>query len=303
VTFDANGGTLVGPRVVTVVEPQTTLPYLPVAPIRDGYTFRYWSTSPADGTQFTADTTIAGDITLYALWTAIPVTPPPTPQAPPNVVINNPPASTSAGTTFVTVGAGNETENATLQDTAAPLSASEGISGVTPPLASNESETGWALFDLLATVLALILLVVFFVKFFYDRPRVEEYEEEPINSQLWEAMTPEQRAQYQARREAAYQMWLAERERKANRQKAVFVNAPVLLTIGVALVEALLVLFNTQHFELNMSIVDDYSVIFALIVFVQVLTPLVAAIIYNSVRENQRAQESTQPTYLREMTV
>jgi uncharacterized repeat protein (TIGR02543 family) len=295
VTFDANGGTLVGPRVVTVVEPQTTLPYLPVAPIRDGYTFRYWSTSPAGGSQFTADTTLTGDITLYALWTAIPVTPPPTPQAPPTVIVNNPPA-VGGGITNVTVQPGSETENTTLPDTSAPLSSSEELTDTTPPLANNEPAVGWALFDLLATILALILLVVFFIKFFFDRPRDEEYEEEPIDSQLWEAMTPEQRAQYQARREVEYQTWLADRQHKANRQKSLYVNAPVVLIVGVALVEALIVLFTTQHFELNMSIVDDYSVIFALIIFVQLLTPMVAAIIRNTHRENQNQKTgSAQP--------
>jgi uncharacterized repeat protein (TIGR02543 family) len=287
VTFDANGGILVGPRVVTVVEPQTTLPYLPASPIRDGYTFRYWSTSPVGGTQFTADTTLAGDITLYAQWTAIPVTPPPAPQPPPTIIVNNPPGGANTETTYVTVGTGSDTENATLPDASAPLSAGSEIDDTIPPLVSNEPSTGWALFDLLATIFALILLVVFFIKFFFDRPREEEYEEEPIDSQLWEAMTPDQRAQYQARREVDYQAWLADQQHKANRQKALYVNAPVVLIVGVALVEALLVLFNTQHFDMNMSIVDDYSVIFALILFVQLLTPMVAAIIRNNYRESQ----------------
>jgi uncharacterized repeat protein (TIGR02543 family) len=304
VTFNANGGTLVGPQVITVVEPQTTLPYLPASPIRDGYTFRHWATAASGGTQFTADTTLSGDITLYALWNEIPAIPIPEPQTPPNVIINNPPANVGGAATYVTVGAGNDTESSTLPDTSAPLSASEGISNVTPPLASGGSaSTGWALFDLLATILALLLLVACFVKFFFDRPRVEEYEEESIDAQLWEAMTPDQRAQYQAHREAEYQTWLVERQIKANRQKAAFVNLPVLLIAGTALVEALLVLFTTQHFELNMSIVDDYSVIFALVVFVQLLTPMVAAIIHNNHRENQRLREPVQPSYRGEMTV
>jgi uncharacterized repeat protein (TIGR02543 family) len=299
VTFDANGGVLVGPSVVTIVEPQTTLPYLPASPVRDGYTFRYWATAPLDGAQFTADTTLTSDITLYALWTEIPVTPvpepTPPPSVPPSIIVNNPPgeAGDGGGTTYVTVEPGADTETATLLDAESPLSAAD-IPDSTPPLASSGSTAaGWALFDLLATILALILLVVFLIKLFFDHPRDEEYEEEAIDAQLWDAMTPDQRATYQARREADYQEWLSEQQKKANRQRLVLINAPVLLIVGVALVEALIILFTTQDFALSMSIVDNYSVIFALIVFVQLLTPLVAAIIHNSRRENQRAQIPT----------
>jgi uncharacterized repeat protein (TIGR02543 family) len=284
VTFDGNGGILVGPRVITVVEPQTTLPYLPASPIRDGYTFRYWSTSSGGGTQFTSDTTITSDITLYAIWTQNPVTPPPTVTPPPSVIVNNPPATVGGGTTVVVEPPAS---SSTIAEATTPQDSGEEIGDTTPPLANNEPAVGWALFDLLATIMALILLVVFFIKFFFDRPRDEEYEEEPIDAQLWEAMTPDQRAQYQARREAEYQTWQADQQRKANRQKALYVNAPVVLIVGVAFVEALIMLFTTQDFELNMSIVGSYSVVFALILFVQLLTPMVAAIIRNNRRENQ----------------
>jgi hypothetical protein len=100
-------------------------------------------------------------------------------------------------------------------------------------------------------------------------------------------MTPEHRAQYQARREADYQTWLADQHKKANRQKALYVNLPVLLIVGAALVEALVILFYTQSFGPVMTIVDDYSVIFILILFVQLLTPMVAAIIRNNRRISQ----------------
>jgi hypothetical protein len=288
VTFDANGGTLVGPRVITVIEPEVSLPYLPASPVRDGYTFRYWATAPSDGTQFTYDTPLAGDVTVYAIWDAIPTTPtPPTPPptivttTPAPVIINNPPAE--GGITYTTVEAGSGTEESTLAG-AEP----EEFPETTPPLASGGALSGWSLFDLLATILALVLLVVFFIRFFFDRPRDEEYEEEPVDVQLWEAMTPDQRAQYQTRREADYQAWQIDQQRKNNRQKALFVNAPVLLIVAAALVEALIVLFTTQDFALGMSIVDDYSVIFALVLFVQLLTPMVAAIIRNNRRDNQQ---------------
>jgi uncharacterized repeat protein (TIGR02543 family) len=293
VTFDANGGILVGPRVITVVSPQTTLPYLPASPIRDGYTFRYWSTSASGGTQFTADTTITADLTLYAIWTANPVTPPPAVTPPPNVIVNTPGTTVGGGTTNVVVEP--PAQNITIEEGQTPEDSGTGET-IDDEETPKSMLAGWALFDLLATILALILLVVFFIKFFFDRPRDEEYEEEPIDAQLWEAMSPDQRAQYQARREADYQTWQADQQRKTTRQKALYVNAPVVLIVGVAFVEALIVLFTTQNFGLPMSTVGNYSVIFALIVFVQLLTPMVAAIIRNNHRENQKMGPSQPAT-------
>jgi hypothetical protein len=286
VSFNPNGGSLTGPDTITVVD-RTTLPYMPSSPIRSGYTFRYWGT--AAGTQFTTSTQLTGDITLYAFWEAIPVEAPPTPTPPPNVIVNNPPAV--GGSTFVTVEPSSENGGVTLPDEETPLGGGQVQmpEGGTPQ-GSNEPLAGWSLFNLLAAILSLLLLVFLFVKFFLDRPRTEEYEEEPTDAQLWAAMSPEQRAQYQARRESDYQAWLADRQRHANRQRALFVNAPVLLIAAAAFVESLMVLFTTQDFSLNMIIVDNYSVVFALIVFVQLLTPMVAAIIRNGRRENQPAQ-------------
>jgi protein-S-isoprenylcysteine O-methyltransferase Ste14 len=289
VTFDANGGTLIGPRVITVVEPQTALPYMPASPIRDGYTFRYWATAPSGGIQFTADTPLVSDVTVYALWTQNPPTPPTPPTPPPTITINNPPPVVGGGNTYVTVEPGTETESTTLGDSSTPLASGDSIPDVIPPLVSGNGVAGWSLLNLLASILSLLLLVVFFIRFFFDRPKEEEYEEEPIDAQLREAMTPEHRAQYQARREADYQTWLADQHKKANRQKALYVNLPVLLIVGAALVEALVILFYTQSFGPVMTIVDDYSVIFILIVFVQLLTPMVAAIIRNNRRANQNS--------------
>jgi hypothetical protein len=289
VTFDANGGTLVGPRVVTIIEPQTTLPYLPASPVRDGYTFRYWSTSPAGGTQFAADTPLTESITLYALWIAIPAVPAPAPQLPPTIIINNPPA-VGGGTTYVQVDPGEATEAQTLPEKDAPLGPTGSGQSATPVEPATPA-TGWALFNLLAAILVLLLLVVFFIRFFFDRPKDEEYEEPFLDGKRWEAMTAEQRAQYRARREADYQLWLANQQRKETRQKVLFVNVPVLLIAGVALVEALIVLFSLQDFSLNMSIVDKYSTLFALIVFVQLLSPMVAAVIHN----NKRGPQKTTP--------
>ncbi|MDR2146696.1 MAG: InlB B-repeat-containing protein [Tannerella sp.] len=72
-TFDAQGGT-VSPtsRTVTFGSVLETLP----TPRRNGYTFGGWFTEVnGEGTRYTASTVYntAGDLTLYAKWTAIPV--------------------------------------------------------------------------------------------------------------------------------------------------------------------------------------------------------------------------------------
>jgi hypothetical protein len=285
VTFDANGGILVGPRVITVVEPETHLPYLPISPIRDGYSFRYWATSPTDGVQFTYDTPLNGDLTVYALWDALPSPPTVTPQTPPTLIVNNPPAS--GGGSFVAVEPGAETGATMPSDLETPRDLSS-APDTTPPLAGSDLPIGWSLFDLMATIFALLLLVVFSIRFFFDRSRGEEYEEEPVDGQLWAAMTPEQRVHYQAQRESDYQLWLTEQQKEANRQTAFWINIPVLLIVAVFLIEALIVLLFTQDFDLGMSVVDEYSIIFALAVFAQLFTPVIAAIIRNNRHEKQR---------------
>jgi uncharacterized repeat protein (TIGR02543 family) len=293
VTFDANGGTLTGPRVITVVEPQTHLPYLPASPVRDGYSFRYWATGTDGATQFTADVALVGDITLYAIWTALPDAPVYVSQPPQTVIVNNPPAS--GNTTYVTVEPGAQTEEVTLGDGATPLSDGSTIgNGTTPSDGSDGPRTGWSLFDLFATILALGLLIVFSIKFFVKRSRNGEYEEEPIDARVWNAMTPEERVRYEVQREADYQAWLLERRRQEARPQALLINPPVLLVAAAALLEALVILFLTQDYSLGYTIVDDYSVIFALVLFVQILTPMVAAIIRNS-RQDSRGQTPRPP--------
>jgi hypothetical protein len=299
VAFNANGGTLLGPSAITITEPRTTLPYLPASPIRDGYTFRYWSASPSGGTQFASDTTVTGNMTLYAIWAAIPPVPEPpapTPTPAPNIYISNPPAATrGGGATYVTVAQPPEVleeEPVVAEEIEEPVVPTT-INTPEPPLAA--ADPGWSLLNLLATILAGLLLVVFFIKFFFDRPRDEEYEEEPIDAQLWEAMTPDQRAQYQARREADYQAWLAEQQRKVNRPRILFVNAPVVLIVAAAMVEGLIVLLMTQNFGAPMQAVDNYSVIFALILFVQLLAPMVAAILRNNKQNKKTPPAPTQP--------
>jgi uncharacterized repeat protein (TIGR02543 family) len=71
VTFRLNDGTTGNHAVKPVTVPATTLADFPADPVRSGYTFTGWRTD-ADGwgATFTAETTVNGDITVYARWTA-----------------------------------------------------------------------------------------------------------------------------------------------------------------------------------------------------------------------------------------
>ena|GEM_PF-5241579 len=72
VTFDANGGT-VSPTSSKI---KTDTAYSLPTPKRNGYTFNGWYTAKTGGTKITSSTkfTAAANQTLYAQWTAVPVT-------------------------------------------------------------------------------------------------------------------------------------------------------------------------------------------------------------------------------------
>jgi uncharacterized repeat protein (TIGR02543 family) len=262
VTFDANGGTLIGPSVITITEPATELPYLPASPVRDGYTFRYWTTDATGSAQFTAGTSVTGDMTVYAIWDAIPAvqTPPAPVTPPPSIIVNTPPAVGGPTYTIIesspTPSEGEET--VTLENTQTPL-ASLPIAENTTPLVSDTPTSGWSLFNLLMTVLAALLLAMYITKRAFDHPWRDDYEEE-------------------------------------RRPRALHINALVLIIAAGAFIESLVILFLTQNFGGSMtSVVDSYSVIFALAVFVQVLAPLVAAVIRSSRLETKQLQIERQP--------
>jgi uncharacterized repeat protein (TIGR02543 family) len=70
VTYDSQGGSLVGAQHVTL--PATTVGTLPVNPTRSGYNFGGWFTlTGGGGAQFFASTPVPADITVYAYWTAV----------------------------------------------------------------------------------------------------------------------------------------------------------------------------------------------------------------------------------------
>jgi uncharacterized repeat protein (TIGR02543 family) len=71
VTFNNDGGdTPAAPATKTVTSPNTTIDTLPNPPTKTGYNFGGWYTEPGGGgSEFTASTTVTGDITVYAQWT------------------------------------------------------------------------------------------------------------------------------------------------------------------------------------------------------------------------------------------
>jgi uncharacterized repeat protein (TIGR02543 family) len=74
VTFDKNGGDAEAvPAAKTVVSPATGVDTLPEPPTRTGYVFAGWNTqADGSGAAFDGTSTVDGDLTVYAQWTAIP---------------------------------------------------------------------------------------------------------------------------------------------------------------------------------------------------------------------------------------
>ena len=72
VTFDSQGADVpADPALLEVSSPDTTIVSLPSEPARAGFLFNGWWTEPAGGgSEFTAATTVSGDLTVYAHWVA-----------------------------------------------------------------------------------------------------------------------------------------------------------------------------------------------------------------------------------------
>ena len=70
VSFDSQGAdTPASPDSMTVSNPAKTLATFPAIPLKTGYGFCGWWTEPnGGGTEFTATTTVTGNITVYAKW-------------------------------------------------------------------------------------------------------------------------------------------------------------------------------------------------------------------------------------------
>ncbi len=76
VTFDNQGADILSdPTFIVVSSPATTVGQLPVAPVRNGFSFAGWFTQPGGlGEPFLADTPVTGDTTVYAKWVGVPRT-------------------------------------------------------------------------------------------------------------------------------------------------------------------------------------------------------------------------------------
>ncbi|MCL1879248.1 MAG: DUF5011 domain-containing protein [Actinomycetia bacterium] len=280
VAFNPNGGALTGPSRIWVVEPSTTLSYLPSSPVRNGYSFVGWFTTPAGSTQFNQGTPVTSNRTVYARWQANP-----TPTIPPaNIYYDNRTTTTGIpGAVPVVINGVGETGQPSYVTVTNPVNGPDDgltdIGGDTTPL-GGPTPTHWSLFDLIATIVAALLLVIFFIKFLLDRRKKgDNYEEQPIDQEQWAKMTPEQRASYVARIESDRKAYYAEQQEKQNKQKALYVNAPVLLIVAAAFVEALIVLLATQDFTAQRVIFDQYSVPISLAVFVQLIAPMIGALV------------------------
>ncbi|MBR3671594.1 MAG: leucine-rich repeat protein [Spirochaetia bacterium] len=70
VSFDDQGATTpVSPTIKAVASPNTTVGSLPTEPSKDGFYFGGWNTkADGTGTAFNGNTTVASDITVYAVW-------------------------------------------------------------------------------------------------------------------------------------------------------------------------------------------------------------------------------------------
>ena len=74
VVFDSQGADVDAvPSSIEVEPPETTVGTLPAEPTRAGFFFGgWWTETGGGGTEFSAATTVTGDITVYAYWSSVP---------------------------------------------------------------------------------------------------------------------------------------------------------------------------------------------------------------------------------------
>jgi uncharacterized repeat protein (TIGR02543 family) len=248
VSFDPNGGRLIGPSNINVIGSGATLPFLPQNPERTGYTFTSWNTARnGAGTYFDASTPVNNNVTVYAQWTPVPVTPTPPP------VINNTYNTYPSYPTYPTYTTINNppAEAPIINVTTEPQEVTPIPAPTTPT--TQAPQTNWALLDLLFTIASALLVLVYLVKFLVERKREndEEYEEED-----WRAET---------------------------KQKSFNVTIPAIVIAAAGFIEALIILLATQDFAASMILVDSYTVLFSVIVFVVLIIPIISAM-----RQNQK---------------
>ena len=143
--YIANGGS--GAPATATIEFDATATVSSVVPTRDGYTFAGWNTASAGtGTQYASAATFAmpaEDVTLFAQWTAVPITPAPATT----------PATTPAPSSGGVSGA---------DQIATPAPTTPAVPDVVEPVAADEApdlvQTGLAALGSLSHAFGLMLL-------------------------------------------------------------------------------------------------------------------------------------------------
>ena len=311
VTFDPNGGRLTGPSELHVQEPATTLAYLPSSPVREGHTFRSWSTSPQGDGPFTPDTPVTRDMTVYAQWEEIPEptpppvpppapTPPPAPAPaptpppvvnvyPPHIAITNPPAG--GGNTYVsptsppaTVVVQPAEASAGERDRALPVATPSKDVGPQPDSPAPSALAHWSLLNVCLVIASLLPALALLAKFIGQRRRRKGRQEPLIDPSQGPDAAFYQDAALKASLEAGLQ-GRGERRRSEEDGKGRPVSMPVLLIEAVVFVEGLVILLATQDFWGQMVATDEYSIPLSLMVLVQLAIPLAAARLKNRGRK------------------
>jgi len=235
-------------------------------------------------------------ITATVTAPVVPPAPPAPPVQPPIIVnppVNNIVVKPPASNTYVKV----DTLPAPATEIAPQAEPRERagveIVRVNVPLSSIEVQGSWALLNLCIAVLALLLLLAFAVRFFFDRRDLRDYKEEPIDQEEWRKMTPAQRLALVVRREQERQAFCALQQYNM-KEKSFYVNALVLAIVALAFIEGLIILIATQDFFGKMVMTDEFTVPLSLVVMVQLIVPMVAAILKNRTENNKRLTLATE---------
>jgi uncharacterized repeat protein (TIGR02543 family) len=250
VTFDANGGVLSGVASLNVVQPTSKVAYLPATPTKEGYTFVRWNTQAnGKGKTFTASTAVTASTRVYAIWKALPEpvtpkpTPPTTPPTPPATVVNNYyPATVS----YVPVSYPVYVPTASPAPTVTPeppvIVSEPPVITPEPPVEeiadapapkTPADPSGWALLNLILSVLSAIVAVWMLVVYFMRRKNEAD-------------------------------------ETYEDRHKKSFGIFRLVSLLAAAI--SIVVLFLTETFTGPMAIVDEFTILMALIAVIQVLS-------------------------------
>jgi hypothetical protein len=284
VSFDANGGSLLGPSSIAVVSPANTIAYMPVSPVRNGYSFVQWTFMRDGGGQYTSDFVIEGDLTVFALWEKLPEVLPP---EPPVIVVTNPPANPPARPPVIVV-TNPPAQIVVSPPPVVPVTTEPDTTVIDepePPITSANNEPGWALFNVCAMIISLLILLVLAVKTFAQLRRDEGEgvaDGESGNASAAAATGGASRAGFGGAVAAtAGGDGAAAAEFKSvarASRKGSYMSLPVLVIVAAAFVEGLTILLMTQNFAGSRMMVDQYSIPLSLVVFVQILAPAMAAI-------------------------